>query len=157
MDFNGGWTGELAPSLKADVGMYLYHYPNGNAGPADFFEPYASLSTDVGPINAKIGAAYSWKQASLGDEDNLYIYSEFQTSVGDTPLSLTAHIGYTDGALSPNRLTEASEKGALDYWAGASYNVYDNIYISATYVGVGGNSIKGYSNDTVIGSIKYVF
>lgn len=157
VDFNGGWTGEVFPSLKADVGMYLYHYPNGNAGPADFLESYASLSTDVGPVNAKIGAAYAWNQASLGDQDNLYVYSEFQADVGNTPLSLTAHVGYTEGALSPNRLTETSDKGGFDYWVGASYNIYDNIYLSATYVGVGGAAIKDYSNDTVVGSIRYLF
>lgn len=157
VDFNGGWTGEIIPNLKTDVGLYYYSYPNGKVGPADIFEPYASVSTDIGSINAKVGVNYALKQASLGDEDNLYVFTELSANIPNVPVSLTAHLGYTDGALSPNRLTETSDKGGFDYTLNASYNVVDNIYLTATYVGVDGSSINRYSNDTVIGSIKFTF
>lgn len=157
VDFSGGWTGEIIPNLTTDVGLYYYSYPNGKVGPADILETYASASTNIGPLNAKVGVNYALKQASLGDEDSLYAFTEMSATIPNIPVSVNAHLGYTDGALSPNRLTETSDKGGFDYSLNASYNVMDNIYLTATYIGVDGASIDGYSNDTVVGSIKFTF
>src|SRR5688572_18246730 len=46
IDVYGGWTGDIAPGITANVGMLYYYYPNDdNSGPTDLFEPYASLAT----------------------------------------------------------------------------------------------------------------
>jgi uncharacterized protein (TIGR02001 family) len=156
-DFYAGWTGEVASGLTADVGMYLYAYPNGHMGDANAFEPYASLSTDIGPVTGKVGVAYAWKQDSLGGQDNLYLSTDLSSQVPGVPVTLSAHLGYTDGAWSPNVLTGKSTKGGFDYALGASYDIAKNLKVSATYIGVDGYSLKSYSNDTVVGSLRLSF
>lgn len=156
-DFYAGWTGEVSPGLTADVGMTYYVYFNGNVGDANYFEPYVSLTKTLGPVSAKAGAAYAWKQDALGGDDNLYLYTDWTLGVPNTPVSIAAHLGYTDGALSPKVLTGAGTGGGWDYSLGASYAVTSNLSASVSYVGVDGASIDSLSNDAVVASLKYAF
>lgn len=121
------------------------------------FEPYASLTKTLGPATAKVGVAYAWKQDSLGGDDNLYLYTDWGLGVPNTPISISAHLGYTDGALSPKLLTGASTDGGWDYSVGASYAITKNLSAGVSYVGVDGNSIDGFSNDAVVGTLKLSF
>lgn len=157
LDLYAGWSGEVTSGLTADVGVTYYTYPNGSFGNADYFEPYASLSTALGPVTAKAGVAYAWEQDSLGGDDNVYVYGELSGEVPDTGLSLNAHLGYSDGALSPKRLTGQSAGGGIDYAVGASYAITDNLSLGVTYTGAEGNTIDGFSDDAVVGSIKLAF
>lgn len=157
LDVYGGWTGELTSGVTADVGLLYYVYPNGNVGDANVFEPYASLSTTMGPVSAKVGMNYAWKQDSLGGDDNLYVYTDLGASIPDTGLSLSAHLGYTSGALSPKLLTLESTDGGFDYSLGASYSITKNLSVGVSYVGVDGNSIDSFSNDAVVGTLKFAF
>ena len=156
-DFYAGWTGEVSPGLTADVGMTYYVYFNGTVGDANYFEPYVSLTKTLGPVSAKAGAAYAWKQDSLGGDDNLYLYTDWTLGVPNTPVSIAAHAGYTDGALSPKVLTGAGPGGGWDYSLGASYAVTSNLSASVSYVGVDGTSTDSFSNDAVLASLKYSF
>ncbi len=164
VDLYGGWTGPVG-GLTADVGLLYYAYPSGHVGKAEFFEPYASLSKTLGPVTAKVGAFYAWKQASLdfnadgNNDDNVYVYGELSGGIPSTPISLSAHLGYTDGALSPKFATgaSASYEGGLDYALGATYNITKNLSAGVSYIGVEGNSIDGYSNDAVVGTVKFAF
>ena len=169
IDVYAGWTGDVAKGLTADAGLVYYAYPNGKVGDANVFEPYASLSTTFGPANAKIGVAYSWKQDALGGEDNLYVYTDLGAGIPDTPISISAHLGYTDGVLSPKFLTSliaASDaddsslidtSGGFDYSIGATYNVTDKLSVGVSYIGVEGYSYDSYSNDAVVGTLKFAF
>lgn len=164
VDFFGGWTGEVASGLTADVGLTYYAYPNGHVGKAEFFEPYASLSTTLGPVTAKLGANYAWKQAALNynggaNDDNVYVYGDLSASIPSTPLSVAAHLGYTDGALSPKYATgqTANYAGGWDYSVGATANINKNLSVGVSYIGVDGLSIDGYSNDAVVGTVKLSF
>ena len=157
LDVYGGWTGEVTSGLTADVGLLYYVYPGGSFGDGNVFEPYASLTAAIGPATAKFGVAYAWEQDSLGGDDNLYLYTDLSAGIPDTPISLSAHLGYTDGALSPKRLTGVSMGGGFDYSVGASYNITDNLSLGVSYVGVDGASIDSFSNDTVVGSLKLAF
>jgi uncharacterized protein (TIGR02001 family) len=161
VDVYGGWTGEVTPGLTVDVGLTYYVYPSGSVGKANVFEPYASLSTTIGPVSAKAGIAYAWGQDSLIDQntglpggDNVYVYTDLGFGVPNVPLSFAAHLGYADGAQSPNFLTGRSSDGGFDYSVGATFNVTDNLSVGASYVGVDGNSINGFSDDTVVATIK---
>lgn len=156
-DFYAGWTGAVGDGLTADVGMTYYVYFNGKVGQANYFEPYASLTKTLGPVSAKAGAAYAWKQDSLGGDDNLYLYTDWTLGVPNTPVSVAAHLGYTDGALSPKVLTGAGTGGGWDYSLGASYAVTKNLSASVSFVGVDGKSIDSLSNDAVVASLKYSF
>ena len=157
IDAGIGWTGNITPTLTLDTGLYLFNFPNGHVGHADIFEPFVALSTDFGPVNARVGVNYSWHQASLGGDDNLYLSTDWTARVPKTPVSFTAHLGYSDGALSPNVLTEKSMKGGYDYGVGAAYNLTKNLTVSATYTAVDGYNIESYTNDTVVGSLRLTF
>ena len=157
LDLYGGWTGEIASGLTADVGLTYYVYPNGKIGDANYFEPYASLSTTFGPASAKVGLAYAWKQDSLGGDDNVYVYTDLGVAIPDTPVSLSAHLGYADGVQSPKFLTGVSTDGGFDYSLGGSYAITDKLSVAVSYIGVEGASVDGFSNDAVVGSIKLAF
>ena len=157
LDLYAGWTGAIGGGVTADVGLLVYVYPNGKVGDADVFEPYASLSTTLGPVSAKVGAAYAWKQDSLGGDDNLYVYTDLGVGIPNTPVSLSAHAGYTSGALSPNLLTLTSTDGGWDYSVGGTFAISKNLSLGVSYVGVEGASIDGFSDDTVVGTLKLSF
>ncbi len=157
VDLYAGWTGEVASGLTADVGLLYYVYPNGKVGDANVFEPYASLSTTLGPVSAKAGVNYAWDQDSLGGDDNLYVYTDLGVGIPDTPVSLSAHLGYTDGALSPGLLTGNGDETGFDYSVGATYAVTDKLSVGAQYVGVDGVNVDGFSDDTVVATLKLSF
>lgn len=166
LDLYAGWTGEVVSGLTGDVGMLTYVYPsNDGNGPADYWEPYASLSTTVGPFTGKVGVAYAWEQDSLADEDNLYLFTDVSATVPSLPITVSAHLGYTDGVLGPKLLSGSSltDDDGFDYSAGVSYNITPKLSVSATYVGVDGSSSEDdlnaglagvVANDTVVGAIK---
>lgn len=157
VDLYAGWTGEVASGLTADVGLLYYVYPSGSFGNGNYFEPYASLSTTIGPMTAKLGVAYAWEQDSLADDDNLYVFTDLGASIPNTPISLSAHLGYADGVQSPELLTGSGTGGGFDYSLGATYNVTDKLSVGASYVGVEGNSIDEFSDDTVVATVKLAF
>jgi opacity protein-like surface antigen len=54
-------------------------------------------------------------------------------------------------------LTLTSGDGGWDYALGATWNITKNLSIGAQYVGVDGTSINGFSDDTVVGTLKLSF
>lgn len=159
LDLLAGWTGEVTPGLTADVGLTYYVYPSGDVGNANFFEPYASLSTTVGPVEAKAGVSYSWKQSALLNDagqkdDNLYVYTDLSTGIPNTPVTVVAHLGYTSGPLSPAFLTSDTGYDGFDYSVGATYNLNKNLSLGVAYLGHDGSNLPSMSNDTAVVTIK---
>jgi len=157
VDLYAGWTGKVSSGVTADAGLLYYVYPAGSFGDGNVFEPYASLTAAIGPASAKFGLNYAWKQDSLGGDDNIYLYSDWSLAIPNTPVSVTAHAGFTDGALSPKRLTLAGTGGGWDYSLSASATLYKGLSIGVSYIGVDGKSIDSFSNDAVVGTLKYSF
>jgi uncharacterized protein (TIGR02001 family) len=157
LDLYGGWTGEVTSGVTADVGLLYYVYPNGKIGKANYFEPYVSLSTTMGPVSAKVGVNYAWEQDSLGGDDNVYVYTDLGFTIPETPVGLSAHLGYADGAQSPKLLTGTGTGGGFDYSVGATYNVTDKLSVGVSYIGVEGASIDDFSDDAVVGTVKLAF
>ena len=156
-DLYGGWTKEVASGLTADVGLRYYAFPGGHVGKAEYFEPYASLTAAIGPATAKLGIAYAPSQDSLGNDDNSYVFTDLGASIPNTPVALSAHLGYTSGARSPNVLTLTSTDGGFDYSVGATFAASKNLSVGVSYIAVDGNSFKGFSDDTVVGTLKLSF
>ncbi|MDD3799395.1 MAG: TorF family putative porin [Novosphingobium sp.] len=154
LDIYGGWSGEVTPGLTLDAGLLYYVYPAGEAwyGDTDFFEPYISLSTDLGPVNATVGVNYAWDQNALGDTDNLYIHGELEAGIPNTPISLSAHLGYTDGFFATD-----TDGNSLDWSLGASVTVLGGLSLGVTYTGVEGPSVKDFTDDAVVGTLSYSF
>ncbi|MBD58950.1 MAG: hypothetical protein CL808_02350 [Citromicrobium sp.] len=145
VDIYAGWSGEVAPGVTIDGGMLYYIYPNGDdaVGDSDYFEPYASITGAIGPVEATVGAAYAWEQDSLGGDDNIYIYGGLGAGIPDTPVSIAAHLGYSEGSL------DYGSGGYLD-WSLSAEASFDILTLGIAYVDTDLPSIGGQSEGVVV-------
>ncbi|MXP31541.1 hypothetical protein GRI94_06875 [Erythrobacter jejuensis] len=152
LDVYAGWSGDITDGLTFDVGLLYYIYPTGDIPgvDTDYFEPYASVSTTIGPVGATLGVAYAWEQDSLGNQDNFYIYTDFEVAIPETPVTLTAHLGYTDGVFA----TDLSGN-SIDWGIGASYAVTDSLSVGINYVDTEGPSIEDFTDAGIFFTIGY--
>lgn len=131
LDLYGGYATEIASGVTLDVGLTWYMYPGG-ASNTDFAEPYVKLSGTVGPAKVLAGVAYAPKQQALGNysslpssagqkEDNLYVWTDASAGIPGTPVTLKAHLGYSEGnpGLGPNGTSVAPTGEYLDWSLGA--------------------------------------
>lgn len=139
---------------KLDTGLVWYMYPGG-ADETDFAEFYAKLSGDIGPLTLAAGVAYAPEQEALGkvfltgaaataglpdnpgdNEDNLYLSGEAAYGVGDTPVSLKAHVGYSvgNGGLGPNGTSIAPTGKYFDWSLGADVTPIEGLTLSVSYI-----------------------
>ncbi|WP_284124555.1 TorF family putative porin [Parerythrobacter aestuarii] len=156
LDVYAGWSGDISDGVTVDVGLLYYIYPtegelaNLLGVETDYFEPYASISTTLGPVGATLGVAYAWDQDSLGGSDNLYIYTDFEAGIPNTPLTLTAHLGYTDGVFATSGSGES-----FDWGLGISAAVGENLSIGFNYVDTEGPSIEDFTDAGFFVTIGY--
>lgn len=143
LDIYGGFAKEVSSGVTVDVGLTWYMYPGGS-DITDFAEPYVKLSGEVGPGKVLVGVAYAPKQEALGrwylDADsyatgipdapgakshNLYIWGDASSAIPNTPVTLKAHLGYSDGnsGLGPNGTSVAPTGSYLDWMLGADVAV----------------------------------
>lgn len=154
LDIYGGWSGEIGSGVTGDIGVIYYAYPNAPAGDFDYIEFYGSLGYTIGPVETTVGIAYAPDQDSLGDTDNLYIYADAGVGIPNTPVSLSGHIGYTDGFL-----TFSPDGKAFDWSVGAEFAVTENLSVGVSYVGVEGIPTPDYNftDDAVVGTLSVSF
>lgn len=175
VDIFAGWTGSVTDNIAVDVGALYYYYPDatnrtaaiGLPGPSGYpeFDGYDPYDTDViefygkvkptiGPVALTLGVAYAPDQDSLGGGDNLYLSADAGIAIPSTPISLSAHAGYTDGFL-----TFTSNGKAWDWSVGASATVLGGLTLGVSYVGIehDGPAIDGVTDDTIVGSIGFAF
>lgn len=134
VDVYGGWSGSLTDGLALDVGVIGYLYPNAGPGDFDYVEFYSSLSTTLGPVGAEFGVAYAPEQDSLGGTDNLYLFTDVSAAIPGTPVTLTGHLGYTDGFL-----TFTDDSKAFDWSIGAEAAIGGPLTLGVAYVGAEGD------------------
>jgi uncharacterized protein (TIGR02001 family) len=128
LDAIGGYTTALGKTTL-DGGVIWYFYP-GTSG-HDYGELYASLSHPIGPVTAKVGTNYAFKQSHIGNADNIWVYGELSAPVPGTPVSLRGHLGYTDGKGS---IFSGPSGHYLDYNVGADVK-WKALTFSLSYVG----------------------
>lgn len=128
LDAIAGYTATVGKTTL-DGGLIWYFYP-GTSG-HDYGEVYASASHPIGPVKAKIGANYAFKQANVGNADNIWVYGELSMPVPHTPVSLRGHLGYTDGQGS---IFSGPRGHYLDYSVGADAT-WKALTFSLSYVG----------------------
>lgn len=149
-------------AATVDVGVLYYYYPGSNGANTDFFEPYASISGALGPVTAKLSAAYAPKQRAIYSgragrvrDDNLYTALDLSGAIPNTPLSLTAHVGHSFG---PSYLTIGKEY--TDWSLGASYT-YKNLTFGVSYVDTDKDLVaptgRNISKAGVVGSVGVAF
>ena len=119
LDLYAGFATEIAPGTSVDIGATYYMYPGNQdfAGPSDYVEIIGKLSHDIGPVSATGMVAYAPDQNSLGSDDNIYLNLGLGYGIADTPVTLTAGLGYTDGSLG----ALAPGGNYLDWSLGASF------------------------------------
>lgn len=140
LDIYGGFATEISSGVTVDVGLTWYMFPGGLDN-TDFAEPYVKVSGDVGPASLQVGVAYAPKQQALGawynsaasldydnpgaKHDNLYLWGDASTSIPNTGLSVSAHLGYSDGnpGLGPWGTSPAPTGDYLDWKLGADYAI----------------------------------
>jgi uncharacterized protein (TIGR02001 family) len=154
LDLYGGWAGEISSGVTADVGVIYYAYPNAPAGDFDYIEFYGKTGFAVGPASLTLGVAYAPEQDSLGGTDNLYLSTDLGVGIPDTPLSLTAHAGYTDGFL-----TYTGNGKAWDWSLGASAALGGGLSIGAAYIGAEGTGTPAYDfvDDAFVATLSASF
>ncbi|MFM7349712.1 MAG: TorF family putative porin [Erythrobacter sp.] len=139
---------------QLDTGLVWYMYPRG-ADNTDFGELYAKLSGTVGPLGLTAGVAYAPKQEALGKvfltganaaagrpdnpgdkEDNLYLSGDATYALTGTPVTLKAHLGYSDGnsGLGPNGTSLAPTGTYFDWMLGADVTPVKGLTLSIAYV-----------------------
>lgn len=145
IDLYAGWSGEVADGLSIDAGLLYFVYPNGNdlVGDSDYFEPYASVTGAFGPVEATLGAAYAPEQGTALASDNIYVYGDLGAGIPDTPISLSAHLGYSEGSL------DYGSGGYLDWSLGASYT-FDILTLGIAYVDTDLPSIAGQDGGVIL-------
>lgn len=139
LDLFGGWAGEVASGVTADVGVIYYAYPNAPAGDFDYIEMYGKTGFAVGPASLTLGVAYAPEQDSLGGTDNLYLSTDLGIGIPETPITLTGHLGYTDGFL-----TYTPNGKAWDWAVGGSVAVGSGLSLGASYIGAEGTGTPAY-------------
>lgn len=100
IDVYGGWAGDFN-GWKPDVGLYSYIYPGGDN--LNYFEVYGALTRAFGPVTTTVGINYAPNQGNTAS-DNTYVYGKAGVGVPGTPVSLTAGIGYENGAFADHKV-----------------------------------------------------
>jgi uncharacterized protein (TIGR02001 family) len=125
LDLYGGWKGEVTKRITLDAGLLYYAYPGSKGGEFEFFEPYAKVSGNIGPVLSTIGVAYAWKQDALADNDNVYLFNDNSLPIKGTPITLTSHVGYSSGgsALAAGDDYTDWALGASAAWKNLSFGI----------------------------------
>lgn len=159
LDLIAGYKADLG-SAAIDFGVTAYLYPSG-LPKTTFFEPFVKVSGAAGPANLLLGIAYAPKQEALGrwsndgansqdalaglapydnpgaKDDNLYIWGDVSGSIPDTPVTLKAHLGYSEGnpGLGYNGTSVAPTGKYVDWLLGADVTIPGTpLTVSLAYV-----------------------
>jgi uncharacterized protein (TIGR02001 family) len=147
LDLYGGFKLPVGEGTL-DLGLTWYMYPSG-ADNTDFAEFYAKLGGAVGPVSLTATVAYAPSQEALGNafpvgapadpgdkEDNLYLAADAVYGIADTPVSLKAHLGYSDGnpGLGPNGTSVAPTGTYFDWLLGIDIVPISGLTLSVAYV-----------------------
>jgi uncharacterized protein (TIGR02001 family) len=99
VDFYAGWGKQLRGGTSLDSGILYYAFPGAPAG-SGYFEPYASISHQIGPLEATAGAKYAWAQRPILDRRSLYLFAQAEAGVPATPVTLTAEVARQQGGMA---------------------------------------------------------
>ena len=138
IDAYGGYAGE-AGGISYDVSAIWYLYPGTND--TDYAEFIGKLSKELGPVKGTLGIGYVPDQSSVGSEDNIYFFGDLAGAVPNTPVTLKAHLGYSDGdgTLSPGG-------NYLEWSLGADIAI-DRLTVGVSYVDTDIDSAAAFGLD----------
>ncbi len=143
LDLYGGYATEIG-GLGVDVGLLAYLYPGSSS--TTYLETYASVGGAAGVVEWAVGVAYAWDQDNIGGTDNLYLYVDAGMPIADTPLSLSTHFGYEDGAFGNDK---------TDWSVGFSYD-FEQFSLGVAYIDTA-NVGAAEADATVVGTLSASF
>lgn len=119
IDIFAGFAG--GDTVTYDIGVTSYLYPGVSS--FNYAEFIGKLGTTVGPATLGATVAYAPSQEGTGSQDNFYFGGNLGVGIPNTPLSLSATLGYEDGAFGDDKIdwslgVTAEVKG---FTLGASY------------------------------------
>jgi uncharacterized protein (TIGR02001 family) len=141
LDLYAGYRRQVAEGVRIDGGLLYYAYPGSSGGDFEFFEPYANVTVTRGPVTAKVGGAFAPSQDALANNSNFYVYGDFSLAVPNTPVTLTSHVGMSDGntPLTPSGNYVDWSLGATVAWRSLTFGVaYVDTNLSAAEATQGG-------------------
>lgn len=135
--------------LDFDIGILAYTYPGSDG--TTYWEAYSSIGGSAGPVGWTLGGAYAFDQDSIGGDDNIYLYLDTSTALGEGPVSLSTHLAIEDGAFSFG-------KTKWDWSIGLNYD-YEQYSFGVAYVDTNIDAdANGVGSDaTVVASISASF
>ena len=139
LDLYGGYKTSI-DGITLDLRAIYYLFPQGASRTA-YAEIYGAVGATVADIDLTIGANYAPKQDALSlddvKEDNVYVFADAGYAIPETPVSITAHIGYTEGnaGAGPNGWVPSPTGIYVDWAIGASVALpWGPLEASITYV-----------------------
>lgn len=123
LTLSAGYTRPLGLG-SLDLGLTLYNFPGADHA-ASVIEAQAALSRTIGPLHLTAGAAWAPSQAGLAlrsgaHASSLYGWGSARLDVPGTPMSLSARLGHTRGALIGGRALAGTAR-AWDWKLGMDY------------------------------------
>lgn len=100
-DIYAGFAGGSGP-VTYDIGATYYMYPGVSA--FNYLELTGKLGTTIGPASVGAMVAYVPSQDNTGNTDNIYLGTNLAVGVPTTPFTVTASIGYEDGAFGSDKV-----------------------------------------------------
>ncbi|MEO1043959.1 MAG: TorF family putative porin [Pseudomonadota bacterium] len=129
-----------------DTGITWISFPGG-VNETDFWEGFVHVSGSTGPLDLTASVYYAPPQEALGNfsatpfsrgqsEDNLYLAGDANLPIADTPITLSGHIGYSNGnpGLGPNNTSLAPTGEYWDWSLGASLPLAGPLTLSISYI-----------------------
>lgn len=121
VDLYAGYAGGAGP-ITYDLGATYYVYPGASG--FNYAEVTGKLGTTVGP--ASLGAQVSYvpeQGTNTGNLDNIYVGTNAALGIPTTPFTLTASVGYEDGAFGNEKIdwSLGVTANVVGFTLGASY------------------------------------
>lgn len=163
LDLIAGYKKTVA-GTTIDGGVLYYVYPANGGVNTDFFEPYITIGHTYGPISAKAGGNFAWKQSGLGLTDDrragAYGYGELAVAIPNTPVTVTGHLGHS---FIRNYITFGR---TYTDWSVAAAYTYRNVTVTGAYVDtdttafsypLGGGRDRNVARAGILGSVGFAF
>ncbi len=155
-----GWKKTFG-GTTVDAGLLYYFYPKTGPGVTNFAEPYLAVTQVIGPVSAKALVAYAPKQGALALDqrstsrtsparENLYLALDLTAAIPNTPISLMAHVGQSEG---PSWLSTTGRGNRYTDWSLGASATWKALTLGVSYVDTNTTFITPSGKDAAKGGV----
>lgn len=103
LDYYAGYGTEIR-GISLDLSVIYYTFP-GDENDGNYWEVMGKVGYDLGLVAATAGVAYVPEgQDAYGGGDAVYVFSDLEAPIPNTPVTVGLHIGYEDFGRGSNKL-----------------------------------------------------